>query len=156
MTAAHLAARAPFRQPEPHGGIRGQILGKLGSGHQVFSSRFIPVSVALGATALLAACEQNAGADTQLPGSAQSRVLSPALMAIYERSCKNCHSVPPSGAPQTNDARAWAPRVTQGAELLLDHTFNGYKGMPPMGACMDCNENQYRLLIEYMSGTKLK
>jgi cytochrome c5 len=28
--------------------------------------------------------------------------------------------------------------------------------MPPLGACMDCNEKQYRALIEYMSGASLK
>jgi len=30
--------------------------------------------------------------------------------------------------------------------------ISGYKSMPPLGACMDCNEKQYRALIEFMSG----
>ena len=60
-----------------------------------------------------------------------------------------------TGAPQVGDAAAWAPRLAQGDAVLLDHTFNGFKSMPPMGACMDCTEPQYRALIEYMAGTAL-
>ena len=121
----------------------------------MFRSSFVPALAAFGATALLGACGKSGGAGVPTSGPAQSNKLSPDLKAIYERSCKNCHSVPASDAPQTADARAWAPRITQGADALLVHTFNGYKRMPPMGACMDCGEDQYRALIEYMSGAKL-
>jgi cytochrome c5 len=121
-----------------------------------FRSPFVPALAALGATALLGACGKNGGVGVPTSGPAQSGEVSPDLKAIYERSCKNCHSMPASGAPQTGDVRAWAPRITQGADVLLDHTFNGYKSMPPMGACMDCDEDQYRALIEYMSGARLK
>lgn len=73
---------------------------------------------------------------------------------IYNRSCKACHSTPASGAPQKGDAAAWAPRVAQGMDSLLDHTIDGYKAMPPMGMCMDCTEDQFVALIEYMTGQK--
>jgi cytochrome c5 len=122
----------------------------------LFRSAFVPALAALGATALLGACDKNGGAGVPTSGSPHLSRLSPDLKAIYERSCRNCHSIPASGAPQTGDSRAWAPRVTQGVDFLLDHTFNGYKRMPPMGACMDCDEDQYRALIEYMSGSQLK
>ncbi|MBE0763098.1 cytochrome c5 family protein, partial [Escherichia coli] len=49
-----------------------------------------------------------------------------------------------SGAPLTGDAAAWAPRLAQGIDTLLDHSINGYKGMPPMGMCMQCSEEQFR------------
>ncbi|HVW70324.1 MAG TPA: c-type cytochrome, partial [Steroidobacteraceae bacterium] len=88
------------------------------------------------------------------PEAGRTRTLNPALQAIYERSCRNCHGVPASGAPQAGDTAAWAPRLAQGSEILLEHTFNGYKKMPPLGACMDCTEEQYGALIEYMSGVK--
>ena len=78
------------------------------------------------------------------------------IEAIYERSCKACHSTPASGAPQTGDAEAWAPRLEQGADALLDHTIDGYKAMPPMGMCMDCSEEQFIALIEYMTGSTLE
>jgi hypothetical protein len=70
-------------------------------------SPLVPALAALGATALLGACDTSGGA-----------------------------AVPTSGPAQS--------------------TFNGYKSMPPMGGCMDCDEDQYRALIDYMSGTKLK
>lgn len=78
------------------------------------------------------------------------------IEAIYERSCKACHSTPASGAPQTGDTEAWKPRIAQGIDMLLDHTIDGYKAMPPMGMCMDCSEEQFLALIEYMSGSKLE
>jgi cytochrome c5 len=121
-----------------------------------FHSPFIPALAALGATALLGACGNSGGASVSASGFAQSRNLSTDLAAIYDRSCKNCHSVPTSGAPQAGDPRGWAPRITQGTDSLLVHTFNGYKSMPPMGECMECDEDQYRALIEYMSGVTLK
>lgn len=76
--------------------------------------------------------------------------------AIYDRSCKACHSTPASGAPQMGDAEAWAPRIAQGIDTLLDHTIDGYKAMPPMGMCMDCSEDQFVALIELMAGKKLE
>lgn len=125
--------------------------------HQ-FPSRFCLFASALGATALLSACGDHGPASpvSAIAPPPVAAALSPELQAVYDRSCKNCHAVPASGAPQAGDARAWAPRITQGADILLEHTFSGYKGMPPLGACMDCNEEQYRALIEYMSGAALR
>ncbi|MGH8457307.1 MAG: c-type cytochrome, partial [Stenotrophobium sp.] len=76
-----------------------------------------------------------------------------ALQAVFDRSCKACHTNPASGAPQAGDSKAWTARIAEGRDTLLDHTINGYKGMPPLGNCMDCKEDQYIALIEYMSGT---
>lgn len=76
------------------------------------------------------------------------------LQERYDRSCGSCHSLPGSGAPQRGDAQAWAPRLAQGADTLLDHTLNGYKAMPPLGACMDCDEAQFRALIGYLAGAE--
>ncbi|WP_438268982.1 c-type cytochrome [Pseudomonas piscis] len=59
---------------------------------------------------------------------------------------------PASGAPLAGDAKAWAPRLAQGADILLDHSINGYQGMPPMGQCMQCSEEQFLALISFMSG----
>ncbi len=109
----------------------------------------------LGAIMLLAACGKNDGAGTAASVAAPTAALPPDIKSIYERSCKNCHAVTGTGAPQVGDAAAWAPRLVQGDAVLLDHTFNGFKSMPPMGACMDCTEPQYRALIEYMAGTPL-
>lgn len=79
----------------------------------------------------------------------------PALVAVYQRSCASCHSIPATGAPQLGDARAWAPRVAQGREVLVEHTIHGFRAMPPLGLCSDCSEAQFVGLIEYMAGTHL-
>src|SRR5258708_36769290 len=111
----------------------------------------------LGAGARISLCGAHGpGRESAAGPRAATAALSPELQAVYDRSCKNCHAVPASGAPQSGDAPAWAPRIAQGADILLEHTFSGYKSMPPLGACMDCNEKQYRALIEYMSGAPLK
>lgn len=100
----------------------------------------------------VAACGQ---ADKPAPApvaTAASAALSPELQAIYDRSCVTCHSVAASGAPQSGDRAAWAPRAAQGVDVLLDHTLNGFNAMPPLGACMDCDEAQFRALIAHMAG----
>lgn len=75
----------------------------------------------------------------------------PAVQRLYDQTCKTCHSVPGTGAPQVGDAAAWAPRVAQGMDTLLEHAINGFKGMPPLGSCSDCGEDDFRALIRYMA-----
>ncbi|AXQ29812.1 cytochrome c5 family protein [Solimonas sp. K1W22B-7] len=109
---------------------------------------------------LLAACgkgEQAAPASTPAPAAPAAAAAAPVTasagaQATYERSCKACHAVPGTGAPQTGDAKAWQPRVAQGIDTLLDHTIQGYNGMPPLGNCMECSEDEFITLIELMSG----
>lgn len=101
----------------------------------------------------LAACGRSAP-----PPAAASKAspADPALAALYESSCRDCHTAPGSGAPQAGDAAAWAPRLAQGKDSLLDHTINGYLGMPPMGMCMSCSEDDFASLIAFMSGSELQ
>ena len=100
--------------------------------------------------ALLGAC----GNDAQPPAAAVPDVTpaDPKLARLYAQTCKSCHSLPGSGAPPAGDRAAWAPRVAQGLSVLLDHTVKGYKGMPPLGACMDCAEKEFEALIRFMAG----
>ena len=46
------------------------------------------------------------------------------------------------------------PALAQGADVLLEHTVTGYKAMPPLGACMDCDEEQFRALIAHLAGVE--
>nr|BFD42890.1 hypothetical protein FFPRI1PSEUD_43890 [Pseudomonas sp. FFPRI_1] len=101
---------------------------------------------------LLSACgEAEAPAAGRLD-AARQRPADPALAQVYASSCQLCHANPASGAPLAGDAKAWAPRLAQGADTLLDHSINGYQGMPPMGQCMQCSEEQFLALISFMSG----
>ncbi|PPE72319.1 hypothetical protein C3942_18565 [Solimonas fluminis] len=102
---------------------------------------------------LLAACGKTEAPSAPAPAASVPATASAELQALYDRSCKACHAVPGTGAPLSGNAQAWAPRVAQGIDTLLDHTIGGYNAMPPMGACMDCTEEQFEELIELMSGT---
>ncbi|WP_028079467.1 c-type cytochrome [Solimonas soli] len=119
----------------------------------------LPTALAavLAASLLLAACGSKDAGDAPLSAAdLKAEPTDSALAPIYDSSCKLCHANPASGAPLAGDHKAWAPRVAQGADTLLDHTINGYQGMPPMGMCMQCDEDQFIALIEFMSGAKLE
>lgn len=86
-------------------------------------------------------------AEELMPGDAE-------LAEIYEYSCYSCHANPQTGAPLTGDVVSWAPRVAKGMDVLLENTINGFEGMPPLGMCMDCSEDQFVALIRFMAGTE--
>jgi len=72
------------------------------------------------------------------------------LAATYERSCMACHGVR-SAAPLTGHAESWRPRLAQGMDTLLRHSREGLRGMPAMGLCPDCGEQDLSDLITFMS-----
>ena len=102
---------------------------------------------------LLAACgDPDSLAAPEMEVSSRQRV--PAdkeLAAIYQRSCRSCHTVAATGSPLTGDAAAWAERMDKGMNVLLDNVINGYGGMPPFGLCMDCDAEQFEALIRFMA-----
>ena len=102
------------------------------------------------AFALLAAC--GAEAPPGAPTPALADPADPKLAKLYAQTCKACHTTPGSGAPLAGDKTAWEPRVAQGMATLLEHTVRGYKGMPPLGSCMDCSEQEFEALIRFMAG----
>ncbi|WP_257283747.1 cytochrome c5 family protein [Endozoicomonas sp. SESOKO1] len=75
----------------------------------------------------------------------------PHLSAIYNRSCKACHTLANTGAPLTGDSHSWKSRMDKGMEALLDNVINGFGGMPPFGMCMDCQPEQFAALITFMA-----
>ena len=99
--------------------------------------------------ALLAACGQESAPPA---AAAIADPADPKLARLYVQTCKACHAVPGTGAPAAGDRAAWAPRLAQGMPVLVEHTVRGFKGMPPLGACMDCSEKEFEALIRYMAG----
>jgi cytochrome c5 len=75
----------------------------------------------------------------------------PDIAAIYNRSCRSCHTVAATGAPLTGDAEAWAPRMDKGMDAMVASVINGFGGMPPFGMCMDCDAPQFEALIQFMA-----
>jgi len=75
--------------------------------------------------------------------------------AIYQRYCFSCHAAGVAGAPRTGDAEAWSTRMAKGRDALLRSTIDGMVGMPAMGLCFDCSEQELVDAIGHMSGTAL-
>lgn len=73
------------------------------------------------------------------------------ITSIWARSCALCHADGTGGAPRFADAEAWAPRLAQGEDVLLAHTLEGYRNMPPLGYCMDCSAEDFIALIRFMT-----
>jgi cytochrome c5 len=69
----------------------------------------------------------------------------------FKASCTFCHSTGAAGAPKAGDKAAWAPRLEKGMETLLKNSKSGIGGMPPMGMCNTCTDEDFKALIEYMS-----
>lgn len=69
----------------------------------------------------------------------------------YNRSCFSCHAGGVAGAPIPGDEAAWAPRVAKGREALLTSVKEGMPpGMPPMGLCMSCSDEDLAQAIDFM------
>ncbi|WP_207063272.1 cytochrome c5 family protein [Motiliproteus sp. SC1-56] len=71
--------------------------------------------------------------------------------AVYNKACVNCHAAGVAGAPKTGDADAWAPRLAQGIDAMVQSAINGKGAMPPKGLCADCSADDLKAAIEYMT-----
>ena len=91
-------------------------------------------------------------AESAAPASDAAGPISAQAMAQWARNCALCHVRGEGGAPVLGDADAWAPRIAQGDEVLLIHTVEGLNNMPPLGYCMDCEEEDFRQIIAFLSG----
>ncbi len=70
--------------------------------------------------------------------------------AVYNRVCVACHAGQLPHAPRRGDQAAWAPRLAQGMDTLVQHVTQGFKAMPPRGLCMDCSTEDYQAVIQLM------
>jgi cytochrome c5 len=102
---------------------------------------------------LLAACSgQSDTPDAQAIAYAQQVMPQDAsVAALYERSCRTCHSQQASQAPLAGFVPQWTPRLAQGMPVLVGHVRDGFKGMPARGYCNDCTDPDYAALIRFMS-----
>lgn len=74
-----------------------------------------------------------------------------ALAKLYNRSCISCHSVDGAGAPLTGHTEEWQRRLSiKGMSGLVESTVNGLATMPAMGMCLDCTDDEFIALINYM------
>lgn len=70
---------------------------------------------------------------------------------IYNTACTACHAIGVLGAPKTQVAADWQPRLDEkGFDTVWKNAINGINAMPPMGTCGDCSDDDIKAAIEYM------
>jgi cytochrome c5 len=74
--------------------------------------------------------------------------------AVYENYCFGCHAMGAGGAPKFGDAAAWDKLMKDGKDKVYNNAIHGLNGMPPMGTCTTCTDEQIRQAVDYMASTK--
>ena len=69
---------------------------------------------------------------------------------IYDSACKTCHAIGLAGAPKFGDRISWGERANEDLDHLVETVTNGLGGMPPMGMCMDCSQEELTTAVQYM------
>lgn len=92
-----------------------------------------------------------AGCDQKNDEASAPVTLDTRLGEIYGHTCQTCHENAESGAPVAHDLAQWKPRLAQGDKALRDHMVEGFNGMPPLGQCIECSEEDLMTLMRFMS-----
>lgn len=71
--------------------------------------------------------------------------------SIYDNLCISCHGSGMAGAPKMGDTAAWAPRIAQGFDTLVQHAWNGIRAMPAKGGGTDLTEDEIKRAVAYMA-----
>jgi cytochrome c5 len=101
---------------------------------------------------LLAACDSGFSPEQKIKTARSLMPVDPVVAEIYQRTCRNCHTVEATGAPLTGDKSAWADLIGQSSKAqLVENVINGKGGMPPFGLCMECGIDEISALIDFMA-----
>jgi len=69
---------------------------------------------------------------------------------VYDTACTTCHAIALAGAPKFGDRVSWGERANEDLDHLVETVTNGLGGMPPMGLCMDCSQEELTNAVQYM------
>jgi cytochrome c5 len=88
------------------------------------------------------------------PGSAQpAAAAKPAAedgKAVYDKLCFACHAQSVAGSPKLADKAAWAPRIQQGRDALVQSVVKGKGAMPPKAGNPALTEAEIRAAVDFM------
>jgi cytochrome c5 len=70
--------------------------------------------------------------------------------AFYDMVCFACHAQSVAGSPRLGDKEAWAPRIQQGMDALVQSVIKGKGAMPPRAGNPSLNEAEVRVAVEFM------
>ena len=94
-------------------------------------------------TAQPAAKPQPAPAGATKPAAADGK-------KIFDSTCMACHSTGVAGAPKLGDKAAWAPRLQQGVDALVQSAAKGKGAMPPKGGNASLSDADLKAAVEFM------
>ena len=69
---------------------------------------------------------------------------------VYDSTCQACHATGVANAPKLGDKAAWAPRLQQGMDTLLQSVLKGKGAMPPKGGNAALSDADVRAGIDFM------
>ncbi|HET7366410.1 MAG TPA: c-type cytochrome [Burkholderiales bacterium] len=69
---------------------------------------------------------------------------------VFDSTCTACHTTGVANAPKLGDKAAWAPRIKQGIDALVQSALKGKGAMPPKGGNASLSDADLRAAIEFM------
>ncbi|HQT25878.1 MAG TPA: c-type cytochrome [Burkholderiales bacterium] len=69
---------------------------------------------------------------------------------VFKNVCSMCHGTGMMGAPKFGDKAAWAPRIKQGEDTLVQHALHGIRQMPAKGGKTSLTDAEVKAAVHYM------
>jgi cytochrome c5 len=69
---------------------------------------------------------------------------------VYDSLCVACHAQSVAGSPPLGDKAAWAPRIQQGSNALVQSVIKGKGAMPPKAGNAALSDGEIRAAVEFM------
>jgi cytochrome c5 len=69
---------------------------------------------------------------------------------VFDTVCTVCHTAGVAGAPKPGDKAAWAPRLKQGTDALVQSVIKGKGAMPPRAGNASLSDADIRAAVEFM------
>ncbi len=85
-------------------------------------------------------------------GASVASALTAREAQVFQQICAECHTQPGIGVPVVGDETEWQARRAKGLDQLLANTVDGWLGMPPLGTCSFCSEEELRHLVIFLAG----
>ena len=89
----------------------------------------------------------------QKPGAVAATETKPGAVdgkKVYDTICTACHTAGVANAPKPGDKAAWAPRLKQGPDALVQSVIKGKGAMPPKAGNPALSEAEIRAAIDFM------
>jgi len=89
----------------------------------------------------------------QKPGAVAATETKPGAVdgkKVYDTICTACHTAGVANAPKPGDKAAWAPRLKQGPDALVQSVIKGKGAMPPKAGNPALSDAEIRAAIEFM------